>query len=172
MPTRVSATLRWNGLFGPYRVSRVSPATTVGRAKGRSMMAFTNCLPGNSSRTSTQAMTRPANELKAATASEQIRVSLRAATASGWLTACQKALNPLLKALDDQGGEREEHQQAEVGDRQAGADHARPSRPACRVPHRAVAGRRRGVRTNGEVSYWRWRHRGPARSWPRLRCSG
>ncbi len=64
------------------------------------MMAFTTCLPGNSSRTSTQAMTRPATALKTATISEAIRVSLRAATASGWVTCCQKVPNPLLKALE------------------------------------------------------------------------
>ncbi len=43
-------------------------------------------------------MTRPATELKAATASDETRVSLRAATASGWLTAAQKEPHPPLKA--------------------------------------------------------------------------
>ena len=53
-----------------YRVSRVRPATMVGRAKGRSMTALTTALPRNSSLTSTQAMTSPATALKAATASD------------------------------------------------------------------------------------------------------
>ena len=42
-----------------------------GRAKGRSMMALMMRLPRNSSRTRTQAMRRPATELKTATPSEQ-----------------------------------------------------------------------------------------------------
>ena len=90
MPIRVPATLTPKGLSGPYRVSRVRPATTVGRAKGRSMTrARRTRLPRKSSRTSTQAMTSPASELKMATASEHKKVSLRAATASGWMTAAR-----------------------------------------------------------------------------------
>ena len=45
-------------------------------------------------------MTRPATELKRATPSEQSRVSLRAATASGWLTAAQNAPHPPAKAVE------------------------------------------------------------------------
>ena len=72
----------------------------VGRAKGRSMMALTMRLPRNSSRTRTQAMKRPATELKTATPNEHKRVSLRAATASGWLTAVQNAPHPPAKAVE------------------------------------------------------------------------
>ena len=64
------------------------------------MTALTTRLPGNSSRTSTQAITNPATELKAATTSEQIRVSFKAASASGWVAARQKAGKPLENALD------------------------------------------------------------------------
>ena len=63
------------------------------------MMAPTSFLPGNSSRTSTQAITSPATELKAATPSEQNRVSSSAATPSGSETECQNAPRPPLKAL-------------------------------------------------------------------------
>ena len=39
-------------------------------------------------------MTRPARELNTATPREHTKVSFRAATASGWETACQKAPDP------------------------------------------------------------------------------
>ena len=61
-----------NGLSGPYRASSVSPATTVGSAKGRSISALMTLLPGNSSRTSTQATTVPITAPIAATAIEAI----------------------------------------------------------------------------------------------------
>ena len=48
-----------NGPRGPYSVSRVSPATIVGSAKGRSMIALTIALPGKRSRTRTQAISVP-----------------------------------------------------------------------------------------------------------------
>ena len=100
IPRRVPARLMWNGLLGPYRASRVSPATTVGSAKGRSMTALTKALPLNSSRTSTKAMASPAMELTMATIRAATSVSSRAATASGVVTACQKVLQPLLNALE------------------------------------------------------------------------
>ena len=48
-----------NGLSGPYSASSVRPATIVGSANGRSISALTIRLPGNSSRTSTQATSVP-----------------------------------------------------------------------------------------------------------------
>jgi hypothetical protein len=44
-------------------------------------------------------MTTPARELKTATMSEQINVSFKAATASGWVTAFQNDPHPLSNAL-------------------------------------------------------------------------
>ena len=70
------------------------PATTVGRANGRSMIELTRCLPGKLSRTSTQAITVPAMALIATTISEQISVSLSAARASGVVMSVQNALRP------------------------------------------------------------------------------
>src|SRR5829696_3264368 len=82
------------GLLDPYRASRVMPATIVGRAKGRSMRALTTRLPGNWSRTSTQAMTVPIAAFPAATSSETTKVKRRAARAWGWVAASQKAAQP------------------------------------------------------------------------------
>src|SRR5215218_2648052 len=82
------------GLLAPYRASRVMPATIVGRAKGRSMRALTTRLPGNWSRTSTQAMTVPMTTLPAATSRDTVRVRRSAARAWGWVAACQKAPQP------------------------------------------------------------------------------
>src|SRR5215207_11009921 len=82
------------GLLLPYRASRVIPATIVGRANGRSMRALTTRLPGNSSRTSTQAMTVPMTTFPAATSSETAKVRRRAARAWGWVAAAQNAAQP------------------------------------------------------------------------------
>src|SRR5829696_6850265 len=82
------------GLLLPYRASRVIPATIVGRAKGRSMRALTTRLPGNSSRTSTQATTVPIPAFPAATASATAKVRRRAARAWGWVAAAQNAPQP------------------------------------------------------------------------------
>src|SRR5215207_1293589 len=82
------------GLLLPYRASRVIPATIVGRAKGRSMRALTTRLPGNWSRTSTQAIKVPMTTFPAATSSETAKVRRRAARAWGWVAAAQKAAQP------------------------------------------------------------------------------
>src|SRR5215211_3841428 len=83
-----------SGPLLPYRASRVMPATIVGRAKGRSMRALTTRLPGNWSRTSTQAMTVPMTTFPAATSSDTAKVRRRAAKAWGWVAASQKAAQP------------------------------------------------------------------------------
>ena len=61
----------------------MSPATIVGSANGRSMSELTKRLPGNSSRTRTQAITVPKTTLIATTMSDAITVSFSAATACG-----------------------------------------------------------------------------------------
>ena len=76
------------------RASSVRPATIVGSANGRSMTALTMLLPGNESRTSTQAISVPLTALIATTISEMANVSFRAATASGRVTAFQKLAQP------------------------------------------------------------------------------
>ncbi len=71
-------------------------ATIVGSAKGRSMIALTAALPGNSSRTRIQAMIVPKTALIATTISEAIRVSSSERTACGEVTWSQKWLRPEL----------------------------------------------------------------------------
>ena len=88
-PARVNATSTPVGPFGPYSASRVSPATIVGSAKGRSMMALRTLLPGNSSRTSTQARSVPITTLTSVTTSEAPTVSFSAFMACRELTSCQ-----------------------------------------------------------------------------------
>ena len=83
----------------PYSASSTTPATIVGSAKGRSISALTMRLPGNSSRTSTQAISVPNSALIETTIAETISVSFSAATASGLETDCQKAEGPPLAAL-------------------------------------------------------------------------
>src|SRR5687767_10359557 len=58
------------------------------------MRALTTRLPGNSSRTSTQAMTVPMAALPAATARATAKVRRSAARAWGWVAASQKAPQP------------------------------------------------------------------------------
>src|SRR6266511_5454093 len=70
------------------------PATIGGSANGRAMSALTTRLPGNSSRTSTQAMTVPTTTLIATTTSATAKVRRRAASACGVVAARQKAPQP------------------------------------------------------------------------------
>ena len=70
------------------------PATIVGSAKGRSISEFTMPLPGNSSRTSTQAISVPNSALTSTTITEAISVSRSAATACGLLMEFQNVSQP------------------------------------------------------------------------------
>src|ERR1700757_3249375 len=79
-----------NGLDGPYRASSVSPATTVGRANGRSMRALMNRWLGNRSRTSTQATIVPITAPMADTTSAAPSVIPSARRATGLVTDSQK----------------------------------------------------------------------------------
>ncbi len=83
---RVNAISTCAGLRGPYRLSKTTPATMVGSAKGRSMKSSTMLLPGKSSRTSTHAMIVPITRLKSATPAEIESVSFSAAHACGDVT--------------------------------------------------------------------------------------
>ena len=83
------------GLLGPYSDSNTRLATIVGSANGRSMIALTNALPGNSSRTSTQAMSVPKTTLIRATTSETHTVIVSASIAASSVMASQKPLQPL-----------------------------------------------------------------------------
>src|SRR3954447_4515256 len=82
------------GLRGPYRARSVIPATTVGRAKGRSITPLSAAFPGNLSRTRTHAITVPAKTLMTTTISDAITVHLSAHQASGFEMAFQNALQP------------------------------------------------------------------------------
>ena len=66
----------------------------VGSAKGRSISELTMPLPGNSSRTSTQAIRVPKKALTRTTMTEAISVRRSAATACGLLIAFQKVSKP------------------------------------------------------------------------------
>src|SRR5215218_1431070 len=72
------------------------PATIVGSANGRSMSALTARLPGNSSRTSTQAISVPTTTLSATTSNANAKVRRSAASACGMVAARQKAPQPAL----------------------------------------------------------------------------
>ena len=76
------------------------PATIVGSANGRSIRALTKRFPGNSSRTSTHAMSVPNTTLITTTISEAISVSFSAATACGVVTASQKLSRPFSNDFD------------------------------------------------------------------------
>ena len=84
-----------------------SPATIVGSANGRSMIALTTDLPANESRTSTHAMIVP-NTAVVSTARVAIAsVSLSAETASGDETTCQKPDQPRFGRLRHDGSDRQ-----------------------------------------------------------------
>src|SRR4029453_9496571 len=70
------------------------PATMVGSANGRSMRAPKTRLPGNSSRTSTQAIRVPTPTLTTTTTRATANVSRSAARACGVVAACQNGAAP------------------------------------------------------------------------------
>src|SRR5829696_3494052 len=82
------------GLVLPYSASSVSPATIVGSANGRSMRPLTSALPGNSSRTSTQAISTPMTASMAATTTEISTVRRMAAIAWRLVIASQNSAAP------------------------------------------------------------------------------
>ena len=84
----------------------MSPATTVGRANGRSISELMMFLPKNESRTSTHAIRVPKTALIAATSNDAASVSSSAATASGAVTAAQNASQPPFLVC---------HRRAEIG---------------------------------------------------------
>ena len=69
-------------------------ATIVGSANGRSISALTMRLPGNSSRTSTQAISVPITTLTRATMADTSTVTRSAARATGAVAASQNPLTP------------------------------------------------------------------------------
>ena len=96
--------------------SSMMPATIVGSANGRSMTELTIALPGNSSRTSTQAIVVPMTQLITVTASDEHDGRARApATACGSVIASQKPARPSSKDFSDEERERDQHDQAEPG---------------------------------------------------------
>ena len=118
------------------------------------MSALTILLPGNSSRTRTQAIIVPMTALITTTISEAIRVSFSDATACSPVTAVQKVSQPSSSERDHDRRQRDQHDQAQVRDddpaREPGpprADRAVPPRRACgpapppRSDGGAVAGR-------------------------------
>src|SRR6266516_1414856 len=91
---RVNATSTPIGERGPYRARSVRPATIVGSANGRSMIALTSDFPRNSSRTSTHAVIVPSTAFRSDTATAVPMVNFKAATDSGLETASQKPCDP------------------------------------------------------------------------------
>jgi len=63
------------------------------------MTALTIPLPGNESRTRTQAIAVPVTALKAATSTDTPRVSFSADEASGFVTSCQNVCSPCDREL-------------------------------------------------------------------------
>src|SRR6188474_1921914 len=72
-----------------------SPATIVGSANGRSMIALTTDLPANESRTRTHAMIVPNTAVVSTASVDMTSVSFRAETAWGDETTSQKPDQPL-----------------------------------------------------------------------------
>ena len=96
---RVNARWTPNGLSGPYSAISVSPATIVGSANGRSIRELTNRLPGNRSRTRTQAISVPITAPIAATSSEATSVTASALSAVGVVIERHSVAGPWETAL-------------------------------------------------------------------------
>jgi len=93
---RVAAMSTPSGLLLPQSSIRIKLATIVGRAKGRSMTALMTALPGNSSRTKSQARIVPKTPLMRTTTSDATMVSSSERSACGEVTWVQKVPSPSL----------------------------------------------------------------------------
>ena len=79
-------------------------------------------LPGNSSRTSTQAISVPNTTLMSTTITDAISVSFSAATACGLLIAVQKLSDAVVERLQHHRRERDQRDDAEVRHGDAAAE--------------------------------------------------
>src|SRR5260370_1083895 len=80
--------------FGAYSAVKAMPATGVGSANGRSIIASTSLRPGKRVRTSTQAISSPAGTLNAAAPSATPKLRRRAASTRGLLIEATKPAIP------------------------------------------------------------------------------
>ena len=127
----------------PYSASSTTPATIVGSANGRSISAFTTPLPGNSSRTSTHAISVPNNALiDHHDRRHHERQLHRGQRLGARHRAPERAEVPPLAALRQQRGNREQHEHRQVHAEQARCRARSPAAPAQR---RAQARRARRV---------------------------
>ena len=110
------------------------PATIVGSANGRSMSALTTRLPGNSSRTSTQAISVPADRVDRPRRAERAgSVNFSAATAWRRGDGVPERAEAALERLRDHGGQRQQDDQAQPQRRRSRAPRAPDRRRAARA---------------------------------------
>ena len=116
------------------------PATIVGSANGRSISALTSALPRNSSRTSTQAISVPITASIAATIERDDQREPDRGDRLGVGDRVPELADAAVERAHDDGGERDQDDQRQPGDREAAHD----ERPA--PTRRAPAGGRAGAR--------------------------
>lgn len=80
-------------------MSHVSPATDVGRAKGKSTAASINLFPGKLYRTNVQAKIKPKKALNKQAIKAIQKVTLYADKATGWVANCQNLVNKVSLAV-------------------------------------------------------------------------
>ena len=122
--------------LGPVQRSSTRPATIVGSANGRSISVSTTRLPGNSSRTSTHAISVPITSVDERDDDRRDDRQLERGPASGVVTASQNAPSPSSCRAPHHRRERDEHDHAQV-------EHRRCRRPSWSGPprrRRAAAG--------------------------------
>ncbi len=95
-----SFSARPNVEFGPYRTRIITPVTSVGMARGRSMIVASTRLPGNRYRTITHASTVPITALISAAAVAVHSVNQIASTAPGADIAVWNAVSPSPNPLE------------------------------------------------------------------------
>ena len=146
------------GVRGPYSAMITSPATIVGSANGRSMIALTTDLPAKESRTRTQAMIVPNTAVVSTASVDMSSVSFSAETACGDETTSQKPDQPLPVDLQTTAAigsttmmSRKRRDEADLQ-----GESRRGSLPA-------VRGGRRETRRLGERAS-QWEHRATTRS--------
>ena len=131
----------------PYSVFITRPATIVGSANGTSMISSSSRLPGNWSRTSTQATQRAHHRVDRADQQRAADREPQRGRGRRLVIESQKPPHPALGRLQHHRGQRQQHQQAHPEHRDAEPDAGHRTEPEpSRRSSRPAAARRPPVR--------------------------
>jgi len=113
IPTQVPVMLRVKGRVRTVEGVEGHPRTTVGRAKGRSMIALSTPRPRNRSRIEDVRRCGTRSGVKQGRESEQATVNLSASSGFGTRRGAPKGTQAVAESVVEQGRHRNQHEQAQ-----------------------------------------------------------